>query len=374
MSIVSVVKAETYDPALMAEAVSRHFAALDVEKDMRPGLKVLIKPNLIGAHKPEDAATTHPQLISAIVDWLMAHGVTDITVADSPGGPYLPALLKNIYNTAGLRILEGRAKLNEDIGWQTIYTAEGMTHRTFNIINPICEAEYIINAAKLKTHGMTTMTAGIKNMFGSIPGIQKPEMHYRNSDYDGFTNMLLELASTVTPNVTIIDAVDGMEGNGPTGGTPRHMGVTLASRDVFSQDWHAAYLMGLDPESVPILRQARDKGLAKPDEIELVGDNAEPVDPPFVVPDSRNFDFTDNVPAPFKKIVGKILPAILKAVPKLDESKCIGCGKCAQTCPPKIITIQNRKAVIPRKGCISCFCCQEMCPEHAIDTKRIIRF
>ena len=81
-------------------------------------------------------------------------------------------------------------------------------------------------------------------------------------------------------------------------------------------------------------------------------------------------DFTGRLPEPLKKPLRAVLGRLLKPYPKLDVKKCVGCGKCAESCPPKIIVIEGRKAHFTRKGCISCFCCQEMCPAKAIGVKR----
>jgi ferredoxin len=226
---------------------------------------------------------------------------------------------------------------------------------------------------KLKTHSMTTLSGGIKNLFGTIPGLQKPEMHYRFPDIDDFCGMLLELAQVVKPNITIIDGITAMEGNGPNGGDPRHLGVTLASRNIFAQDYIAAGLMGISPESVPMIRLAQERGLFSPDDIGLAGDNFSPAQPPFKLPDAADIDFLTGFPDFLRRPLKKIMDGILRPMPKLNKSKCVGCGKCAESCPPQIIKLENGKAHFQKKGCISCFCCQEMCPAHAIDVKRNVK-
>jgi len=373
MSLVSIRKTEDYRQETVDASLALHFEALGVEKDLRPGMKVTLKPNLLTARRPEQTVTTHPTVLLSVVKWLRAREIEDITVADSPGGPYVAANLRTVYNVSGLRALEGLAKLNYDTGWQEITCPEGFKNRSFNIINPLADADYIINMAKLKTHSMTMLSAGIKNLFGAIPGLQKPEFHYRYPDLRDFSNMLLEVAGTVAPNVTVIDAVEAMEGNGPNGGDTRYMGLTFASRDMYAQDYIAAKLMGLDTESVAMLKLAIEKGLFSPDDIELAGDEASACETPFKLPDSATLDFMTFVPGLLRGPAFKGLTRFLKPLPLLEREKCIGCGKCAESCPPQIITIKNGKAKLPAKGCISCFCCQEMCPVHAIKVRRKLR-
>jgi len=373
MSLVSIRKTENYKQETVDTAVALHFEALSVEKDLRPGMKVTIKPNLLTARRPEQAVTTHPSVLLSVVKWLRERGIDDITVADSPGGPYVAANLRTVYAVSGLKALEGLAKLNYDTGWQEINCPVGFANRNFNIINPLADADYIINIAKLKTHSMTTLSAGIKNLFGAIPGLQKPEFHYKYPDLRDFSNMLLEIAATVKPDLTVIDAVEAMEGNGPNGGDMRYMGLTLASRDLYTQDYVAAKLMGLEPESIVMLKLAVEKGLILSEDIELAGDSAKAPETPFKLPDSASLDFMSFVPKLFRGAAFKGMTKFLRPLPKLETKKCIGCGKCAESCPPHIIKITGGKADIPTKGCISCFCCQEMCPVHAIKVKRKLR-
>jgi uncharacterized protein (DUF362 family)/ferredoxin len=373
MSIISVQQADQYEQDAMKRAIDAHFSMLGIEKDMRPGLKVLIKPNLVTARRPEQSVTTHPALLMAICAWLRERGVCEITIADSPGGPHMTANLKTVYNLSGMTQLSAAASLNMDTGYSAVQCPAGFMNRSFNIINPILEADYIINVAKLKTHGMTILSAGIKNLFGAIPGLQKPELHYRFPDPKDFVRMLLEVAQTVKPQVTVLDAVDAMEGNGPNSGTTRHMGLTFASRDMYAQDWAACALMGIDPQSVPMLSLARDMGLLQPEEIKLTGFTPAVSDPPFKLPDSIDYDLLKKLPGFLRRPLSPVVTRLLKPVPEVNVEKCIGCGKCAESCPSKIIVIHNGKACISRKNCISCFCCQEMCPVHAIGVKRKIK-
>lgn len=370
MAIVSVQKTETYDSENVRHAIERHFEALGVEADLRPGMKVVIKPNLLAARRPEQVATTHPAIVSAIACWLRARSITDITIADSPGGLYKLGNLKAIYDSCGYSALKDTAVLNTDTGYQTVSCPEGFQCGSFNLIMPVVKADYIINVAKLKTHGLTTVSAGVKNLFGTIPGLQKPEWHFRYPNIDDFCRMLAELALVVKPQLTMIDAVETMEGNGPLNGRLRHMGLTLCSREIFAQDYHAARLMGIRPETVPILRQASLLGLVNPEEIEVTGYDASPANPPFKLPESIP---KNNSHSFLLRSIAAIARRIRPAVPNIDTDKCVGCGKCAESCPMKIIEVKNKKAGMDIKNCISCFCCQEMCPIDAVRIRHVWR-
>jgi len=366
MSLISIQKTPDYSSKAMELAVKTHFEALGVAADLKKDTKVLIKPNLVSPRKPDTATTTHPEFVFAVVKWLHAHGVRNITIADSPGGLYTPQTLKNTYTVCGYNGIGAFAALNYDTSWQTVHCDESFRNKTFNIITPILEADYIINMPKLKTHGMMTLSGAVKNMFGSVPGIQKPEMHYRWPEINDFADMLIELTMHLKPNITLVDAVESMEGNGPNSGSKKYAGVTFASRDPFTLDKVMADFMKLG--SIPMLQEYERMGLIKTPE--YIGDAVEGTG--FKLPDTASLDFTDKVPKFLRGPAKRFMEKALHPVPKVSRRKCIGCGKCAESCPPHIIIIKNRKAKFTSKGCISCFCCQEMCPVHAISVKRMI--
>lgn len=373
MPVISVKKVPDYDENAVYEAVCAHFAALGVERDLRPGMRILIKPNLLSGDKPEKAVTTHHTVVSAVVRWLKERGMTAITVADSSSGIYTEEHMRSVYHLSGLDKPDLVPYLNHDFTFRAVETPPGFTVRAFNLITPAADADYIINLAKLKTHSMTTMSAGVKNLFGTIPGLQKPDMHYRYPNLADFTHMLCELALTVKPAVTLLDAVVSMEGNGPGGGTPKKTGLTLASRDPFALDAAAARFMGLDPDTVPHLMAARKLGVL-PDELAFTGDELAPCPVPFVMPDAvQSVTFADMFPAFIRGPAVKLANALLRSYPSVDRAKCVGCGKCAESCPQHIITVTGGKASMPRRGCISCFCCQEMCRFGAISAKRVLK-
>ena len=374
MPVISAKIIHDYDPAHVRDVMAFHLEALGVYSLIDPGMKVVIKPNLLMARKPDAAVTTHPAIIRAICELLREHGITDITIAESSGGPHLQKYMESTYAACGYNTLSDVAKLNLDMEFVSVKTPEGSLVPAFNIIKPIAEADFVINVAKLKTHGMTQFSAGMKNLFGCVPGLQKPEMHYRFPEPDQFCRMICELDQLVNPGLTVIDAIDCMEGNGPSGGNVRHYGAILASTDMYAQDEYAVRLMGIVPDETEMLREARKLNLLPTEPVTFAGDMLTPADPPFKLPDSKRLDFMGHVPAFLRPVAKKIMSTVLKPVPKISHDICVGCGKCAESCPMHIIDIANKKASIrDKKACISCFCCQEMCPVRAIFVKRHIR-
>ena len=361
-----------YREDLIYPALCRSFEDLNIGSDLRAGMKVVIKPNLVMAKSPVFSATTHPAVIQSVIRWIRERGVTDITVAESSGGLYTAEHMNRVYRTCGMNVLEPDAHLNRDFTSRTVSCPSGFANRSFNLITPVLQADYIINICKLKTHAMTGYSGGIKNLFGTVPGLEKPQLHYRWPDIDDFSRMLLEIAQIVNPQLTVIDAIEAMEGNGPTGGTTRPMHLLLAARDFYTQDYFAAKLMGLDPMEISMIRQAVKQGLAHPEEITLRGDDLPENIEPFRLPDTKSLTFADNVPAFVRRPFLFFASKLLKSYPQLKKDACIGCGKCAESCPAHVIRIEKGKAKFKKRGCISCFCCQEMCPAKAISVRKAL--
>lgn len=369
-SPVYLAACETYDYAALKAAVDTIFDQLSLDSIIQPGAKVVIKPNLVMKSKPEAAIITHPMLVAAVgshVKELGAH----VKIAESSGGLYNSTALKSIYATCGYDKMakEYGLELNYDCGYSPVEAPHGLRSKSFTIINPLLEADVIIDIAKLKSHCLTVMSGAVKNMFGSVPGLMKPEFHCRFPDKQDFGMMLVDLCETVRPHIAIVDAVDAMEGNGPSGGQPRHVGALVAGKNPYNVDLVCAKLMHMAPHEIFMLQAAIERQLCPVSaaELHVLG---EPVDrfvvEDFLQPESKSNDFIARVP----KILRPLADRLATPRPKIRTKDCVGCGKCAESCPQHTIAIENRKAIITYNKCIKCFCCHEMCPAKAIDIKR----
>ena len=371
-SKVSITASEEYNIEALTRDVALHFELLSLDRLLKPGIRVLIKPNLIIRRHPDSAATTHPAVIAAIVRVLKSKGVTDITLADSSGGPHSSTLMKSTYKGSGMTLAaasEGFA-LNDDMSYREVHNPNGALSKQFSVISPVLDADLIINAAKLKTHCMTGFSGSVKNMFGSVPGLMKPELHCRFPEKAAFGGMLVDLYELVKPQINFIDAIIGMEGNGPTGGSPRGVGALMCSENGYALDFAACHIIGMQPKSVCYLNAAMDRGLCPGSlsELELTGDEISRfVLNDYKMPDSKSSDFAERLP----KFMRGIATKLTSPRPVIRNKLCIGCAKCAESCPQHIIEIKNKKAVISYRECIKCFCCHEMCPARAIDIKRL---
>jgi len=370
---VSLVALGDYSQASARAALAEALSPIGGLDFVKAGDRVVIKANLVSAMKPEEAATTHPVLLAALCDMLAERGA-EVIVGDSPGGLYNAAFVGRVYTVTGMRELTAHgAKLNEDFSQRSATFEEGRVLRKFTYTGYLDGADHIINFCKLKSHGMMGMSCAAKNMFGVIPGVIKPEYHFRFPRYEDFADMIVDLDEYFHPTLSIADAVVGMEGNGPTAGTPKKMGMLLASRSPHMLDTVAAKLLGFSREELPILDAAYRRGLAPetPDEVTVFGDpSAHTVEDFERVVERRSLEFSGDGKSGIKRLFSKIAGKILKTRPVLKKSMCVGCGVCANICPAKAIVIKNKKAVIDRKACIRCFCCQEFCPKSAMKVHR----
>ena len=185
--------------------------------------------------------------------------------------------------------------------------------------------------------------------------------------------MLIDLCDLVRPSLSICDGIVAMEGNGPSGGNPRKLSVLLASRSPYAADVAACALIGLAPDQVAMLREAMNRGLcpSSAEELTIEGDSIDSLmQPDFQKAVSQGTDFLTRVPKVFRGPA----KALLTPKPHIRTKDCVGCGRCAESCPKHTIRIVDKKAVIAYSDCIKCYCCHEMCPVKAIDIRRFRLF
>ncbi|MFZ2539928.1 MAG: DUF362 domain-containing protein [Oscillospiraceae bacterium] len=374
---VSITSTKSYDKDEVISSIRRHFELLKLHELIKPEMKVLLKPNLLMKRRPEETTTTHPVVVGGIIACLKEIGVTNITIADSPGGPYTKSALTGIYEASGMRAIaeEYNVQLNWDFDSFEQTVDNGVMVKSFTLINPVKDADFIIDIAKLKTHAMTTLSGGVKNLFGTVPGLMKPEFHWRFPEKDNFCNMLLDLCSTVKPDVTFVDAIVSMEGNGPSGGTPKNTDMILASRSAYNMDIVLCKVIGIKVSDAPTVYNAIKRGLSVSgfSMLNIIGDNIKCFDD-YKIPQVRSLGFYDVMPKFLIKPIRPIMDRFLSSKPVIQKKKCIGCAKCSESCPADTISIIDKKAIIDYSKCIKCFCCHEMCPVKAIEIKRLKMF
>ncbi len=331
------------------------------------GAKVLLKPNLLISSDPSKAITTHPFIVKAVAEVCKESGASKVIIGDSPA---LGSTRKVAEKTGVLSAAdETFAEIGDFTESVQVSTEKGFMHRSFTIAKEVTDADIIINLPKFKTHALMVLTLSIKNNYGLFVGKQKMRWHLQSGrDYDYFARLLVELAYTAKPSLSIIDAIVGMEGNGPSNGTPRDLGFIAASEDMVSLDSVCTEISGVKPDKNYCLKVAKEMGF-KTDlkDIALKGDPLEL----FKINDLKLAStMAIDGPLIIRPFVW-ILRPLCTIKPYVNKDLCKGCGICMRSCPPQSISLSESKdfVSIDHNKCIRCFCCQELCPEGAIHAR-----
>lgn len=372
MNKVSLVECRNYNPVDVLNAVRRSVDLLGgLTKFVPTKSRVLVKPNFLAPHAASKAALTHSTVIEAVCELVFEAGATPIVGDSSSIGS-----AKLIARRSGvLPYLEKRGIELIDLNDSRIFENKtGINFKRFEVSAEAFNADIIINLPKLKTHGQILMTMAVKNMFGAIVGMRKSQWHLRaGKDANYFARMLVELCYFLNPSLSIIDAVIGMDGNGPGSGRPREIGLVAASDDPVSLDRVMADIVGVNPEKILTLVAARELGYGPTNlsQIETVGDDPDSfhIDD-FLLPRLSPASTTKGTLDP----ISGVFQNALTSKPVIDHNACTRCMTCSERCPPEAISF-SEKATAGKKGgfmeidykkCIRCYCCQEVCPEGAI--------
>ena len=365
---VSIIKCDSYDDEKVRNAVESSLAPLGgLESIIKEGDRVLIKLNLLSSKPPEAAVTTHPAVVRAVVEMGQEVGAT-VIVGDSPGGGSSASSYKSLLQKTGIQEVvheTGCECVRFDGATVDVSSNKAKIFKKLTLAKVITEADVIIGLPKLKTHSLTYYTGAVKLLYGYIPGMFKPEHHLHTTrDVNLFAGLLLDLHEMYTPTISIMDAIVGMEGAGPSNGNPRKIGLILASKSCTVIDYVAVTIAGFDPMMAPTIKIANERGNGPNSltEITIFGEKLEPL----IMKDFKKATtmWLNRAP-PF---MTNILKTIIAVKPRIDAFKCKKCGECFRDCPPHTIKFTKGSApVIDYDKCMRCYCCQELCPEGAID-------
>lgn len=329
------------------------------------GAKVFVKTNLLSRATPEKAVTTHPEVIRAVIREVRAAGGFP-SVGDSPGGPNSPGQWRRICQDSGIAQVCAEEDVDLvllDESTTRLKSPDGALYQSFTVGSAVAEADILISVPKFKTHGFMMFTGAVKNLFGCIPGLEKAQYHLKVPDRDDFGSMLIDLWLACRPALSIMDAVVGMEGEGPAGGTPRIVGAILTSADAVELDVIASSIAGLDPMEVYTNKAAavRRLGPASSEAVEVLGTPVSDLAVPgFQLP-------ARDVSSRFPPSLARRLRSWTTARPVLtNAARCTRCRTCEEVCPVGAVTVLDAGPRFDRHSCIRCYCCQELCPPQVI--------
>ncbi len=370
ISTVSLVRCQNYDNSNIEAAVKKALELIGgIESYVKPGDRVLLKINLLTGDVPEKAVTTHPAIVRAMIHQVKAAGGIP-QVGDCSGyeGASNPKRYFAACRSSGImQVCEEEEVELLHLSAESVdaKNASGRIFKSFILSKQVLHADVLISLPKLKTHGLTLFTGGVKNNFGCITGLNKAKIHLRAQDPETFSQMLVDLLGIVRPDLTVMDAVVGMEGNGPSNGSPKKVNAILASKDSVALDAVACKMVGIEPFMVPSTRLAHEQGIGIGDisHIDVLGEDLK---------DMRIEDFKlPSGTASFFRARGlmRFLRSMLLAKPSLVRENCKKCWICIEHCPSGALSKKRDYPSFNHKKCIRCYCCQELCPSNAIELK-----
>lgn len=348
---VSVVKCNSYEQRKVDKAVAKSLDLIDFK--FKKGIKVLIKPNILGSYKAnrQKLITTNPALVEAVCK-ILKKNKCKIYIGESSFMKTDVAFKSSgIERVAKKYAVGGKAMVFEQEKLMDVKDSSAKILKKFPIAKIVKQVDLIIDMPKMKTHSLAQVTLGIKNLYGLIPGGLKQRIHKKASG-DKFSEILVDIYQNITPGLTILDGVLGMDGHGPASGSPQKANVIMASDNTVALDIAASSLMDFKPKDIPAIKFAVKRGLYPCYKFDLVGMNKLPV-VHFRKPTQG-------------KTISKIRKMLNVEKPIVcDIKKCTKCGTCARKCPVGAITLKPFP-VIDKRKCIRCFCCMEVCPVHAL--------
>jgi uncharacterized protein (DUF362 family)/Pyruvate/2-oxoacid:ferredoxin oxidoreductase delta subunit len=321
---------------------------------VRPGLKVLVKPNLLLDRKPEEAVTTHPEFVRVVLRRLKACGA-EVRVGDSPA---FAVDLRRVWEKTGIQAVcaeEGVPLISLEAAGMVKVERDG---HHFGISKPVAEADLVINLPKVKTHGLTVLTAAVKNFYGTVPGFLKTQLHKEHPRRPSFGKLVKAIGESMPPSLNLADGVIGMDGEGPSAGQPVKLGFVAASMDPFAMDIALCGVLHIDPAKVPYLLDMPQH--APYNAIERRGD----------APDAPHFRQPVHTHLYLKHVPDCVIQFVARRVwfRPFFGNTCVACGRCAKACPMSAIAFTiGQRPVLNGPLCVGCCCCHEVCPVNAIE-------
>ncbi|MFP4656006.1 MAG: DUF362 domain-containing protein [Candidatus Woesearchaeota archaeon] len=357
MTQVSLRKCETYEPAMVKEAIRKSLDDIGgIARFVKPGQKVMLKPNLFSETAVNTNAATHPSVIQAVAELVIEQGaiavIGEMVCGDGNNRRALATHIGSLSKELGIKMSDFQrghftpVKLSRSLLIDDIYVAN-------NLLN----ADVRINLPKFKTHMQTAITGAVKNAYGCIRHDQRIKYHqiYQGEE---FSRAVIDIYSAVGFDLTIMDAIECLEGDdGPAHGQISRLDYIMAGVDAVAVDSVISRIAGMEPAYIPTCRRAEeaDVGIMDSSKIVLQGDML------------KRGSFRSNSRYEYYEklfTLGKAEDATIRRI----NSNCIQCLACKRNCPVGAISFDvHGKLVIDRHICVRCDCCIEVCPVKAVD-------
>jgi uncharacterized protein (DUF362 family)/Pyruvate/2-oxoacid:ferredoxin oxidoreductase delta subunit len=340
------------------QAIDRIFERFPLKMKKK---KILIKPNVLRASEAREGIVTHPAVLRAVVEKVETMEPASLVVGDNPG-LFGYGDNEECFRKTGL--MEAARGHYQNIGNDSVkmdFNPEFMP--AVSVSKIAMDADIIISLPKFKTHGLTVISGAIKNSYGLLPGAQKARLHRAAGTPERFHELLVEVFRLRVPDLFIVDAIVGMEGNGPASPDLRDIGLILASDNAVAMDAVIANMMGCESTRLRFLQKAKEVGLGDCDlgTIDVVGELR--VLPGFKLPPLSGEATMSN------EAMQQMLHKRTLLRPQVDAELCTSCETCIDVCAVSALSMNEDLPQVDADTCISCFCCQEMCPTKAITLK-----
>jgi uncharacterized protein (DUF362 family) len=257
---VKIIKSQKYDVKLLEQQISEAFN--DLGLDFKNKKSAILKPNIVIPAKPGSAIITHPAVVEAVINVLENNGIKDIVIAEGPGvgQDETKAFELSGYNKLAAKKNVKLINLNKadriELKWK---------YGTINLPKLVLESDLYINMPKMKTHGQTVVTLSMKNQKGLLSCADKQKFHKL-----GLHDPLVELAKVIQPHITVVDAIVGMEGEGPLNGKTKKVGALVIGTNQVETDMVCCGIMGIDYKNVEHIAEGIKQNIG-PIEPDLVG-------------------------------------------------------------------------------------------------------
>jgi len=361
---VSLVRCASYETAQVQATVEEAVRLLGgIERFVKPGEKVLLKPNLLTDAAPQKGVDTHPEVVRAVIR-LLRPVTKHIVCGDSPSVWGEKKDINKVYEVSGIK------RVCEEEGVELVYFTKSRLVKGYPLTPWAFSCDRLVNVPKFKTHGYTILTACLKNLFGLVVGMHKMKIHFDHPKALDLSRVIVDIYEARRPDLNIVDGITAMEGDGPgSAGTLKHMGLIAAGANGVCVDMVLAHLMRQDALVIPTNKEAVRRGLGPGDfrDIDVLGGPlSDFVAASFRLPKASILAKLPRMP----KALSRLLTAFLSFKPYVDVSHCKLCGICQKSCPAGAIRLDAKRVHFQRSRCILCLCCQEICPRGAIDVRK----